>query len=106
MVHHHPSSNILIKMLDYQGCSTHGNNHNLLQENRVIDKPPFFFFLLINNVRILLIIERLPSRVHWGCTMGAQTTIFYKDRKYTSCISTNRKETLTTRGTKTFYEPV
>ena len=30
------------------------------------------FFFLINNVRILLIIERLPNRVHWGCTMGAQ----------------------------------
>ena len=26
----------------------------------------------INNVRILLIIKRLPNRVHWGCTMGAQ----------------------------------
>ena len=32
--------------------------------------PLFFFF--INNIRILLIIERLPNRVHWGCTMGAQ----------------------------------
>ena len=31
-----------------------------------------FFFLLINNIRILLIIEKLPSRVHWGCTMEAQ----------------------------------
>ena len=29
-----------------------------------------FFFLLINNIRILLIIEKLPSRVHWGCTIG------------------------------------
>ena len=29
-------------------------------------------FFLINNVRILLIIKRLPNRVHWGCTMGAQ----------------------------------
>ena len=29
-------------------------------------------FFLINNVRILLTIERLPNRVHWGCTMGAQ----------------------------------
>ena len=27
---------------------------------------------MINNVRILLIIERLPNRVYWGCTMGAQ----------------------------------
>ena len=26
----------------------------------------------INNVRILLIIKRLPNRVHWGCTMEAQ----------------------------------
>ena len=32
----------------------------------------FFFFFWINNIRILLIIERLLSRVHWGCTMGAQ----------------------------------
>ena len=32
----------------------------------------FFFFLLISNIRILLIIEKVPSRVHWGCTMGAQ----------------------------------
>ena len=31
-----------------------------------------FFFFWINNIRILLIIERLPSRVHWGCTMEAQ----------------------------------
>ena len=30
------------------------------------------FFFGINNVRILLKIERLPNRVHWGCTMGAQ----------------------------------
>ena len=30
------------------------------------------FFFLINNVRILLMIKRLPNRVHWGCTMGAQ----------------------------------
>ena len=29
-------------------------------------------FFLINNIRILLIIERLPNGVHWGCTMGAQ----------------------------------
>ena len=29
----------------------------------------FFFF---NNVKILLIIEKVPNRVHWGCTMGAQ----------------------------------
>lgn len=42
MVHHHPSYNILIKMLNYQDCSAHGNNHNLLQESRVADKPPFF----------------------------------------------------------------
>ena len=28
-----------------------------------------FFFL--NSVRMLLIIRKLPSRVHWGCTMGA-----------------------------------
>ena len=27
---------------------------------------------MINNVRILLIIERLPNQVYWGCTMGAQ----------------------------------
>ena len=26
----------------------------------------------MNNARILLIIERLTNRVHWGCTMGAQ----------------------------------
>ena len=32
----------------------------------------FFFFFLISNVRILLIIKKVPSRVHWGCTMGAQ----------------------------------
>ena len=30
------------------------------------------FFFLISNVRILLIIEKVPNRVHWGCTMGAQ----------------------------------
>ena len=29
-------------------------------------------FFLINNGRILLIIEKLPSRVHWRCTMGAK----------------------------------
>lgn len=26
------------------------------------------FFFFISNVRILLIIEKVPSRVHWGCT--------------------------------------
>ena len=36
------------------------------------------FFFLISNVRILLIIEKVPSRVHWGCTMGAQI----KKQKY------------------------
>ena len=35
-------------------------------------KSKYFFFLLISNIRILLIIEKVPSRVHWGCTMGAQ----------------------------------
>ena len=30
------------------------------------------FFFLINNVRILLIKEKVPNRVHWGCTMWAQ----------------------------------
>ena len=30
------------------------------------------FFFGINNISILLKIERLPNRVHWGCTMGAQ----------------------------------
>ena len=30
------------------------------------------FFFLISNVRILLKIEKVPSQVHWGCTMGAQ----------------------------------
>ena len=31
----------------------------------------FTFFFFINNIRMLLIIRKLPSRVHWGCTMGA-----------------------------------
>ena len=31
----------------------------------------FISFFLINNLRILLI-KKLPNRVHWGCTMGAQ----------------------------------
>ena len=26
------------------------------------------FFFWISNIRILLIIEKVPSRVHWGCT--------------------------------------
>ena len=29
-------------------------------------------FFFVSNIRILLIIEKVPSRVHWGCTMGAQ----------------------------------
>ena len=37
-----------------------------------ISIPPIPFFFLISNVRILLIIEKVSSRVHWGCTMGAQ----------------------------------
>ena len=45
--------------------------------NKITSNSFFFFFktkflFLINNVRILLIIERLPNRVHWGCAMGAQ----------------------------------
>ena len=31
-----------------------------------------FFFFWISSLRILLIIEKVPSPVHWGCTMGAQ----------------------------------
>ena len=30
------------------------------------------FFFWINNIRILLINEKVPNRVHWGCTIGAQ----------------------------------
>ena len=37
-----------------------------------MDVCHFFFFFWISNLRILLIIEKVPSPVHWGCTMGAQ----------------------------------
>ena len=45
----------------------------------------YIFFFLINNVRILLIIKRLPSRVHWGCTMG------HKSRNKRTTVKKNRK---------------
>ena len=32
----------------------------------------FYFYFFINNIRILLIKEKVPNRVHWGCTIGAQ----------------------------------
>ena len=45
-------------------------SHACLFKLSFLQHCPLFF--IINNIRILLIIERLPNRVHWGCTMGAQ----------------------------------
>ena len=41
-------------------------------EMKIIKLTQSDYFFFINNIRILLIIKRLPNRVHWGCTMGAQ----------------------------------
>ena len=35
-------------------------------------------FFLISNIKILLIINKVPNRVHWRCTMGAQI----RNRRY------------------------
>ena len=60
---HDDGRGIRIKDLAYnQSINRHVCNFN---------DVPYFFFFLINNVRILLIIEKLRNRVHWGCTMGA-----------------------------------
>ena len=45
-------------------------SHAYLFKLSFLQHCPLFF--LINNIRILLIIERLPNWVHGGCTMGAQ----------------------------------
>ena len=42
----------------------------LWDKSGLYDKYVPIFSFLISNVRILLIIEKVPSRVHWGCTMG------------------------------------
>ena len=44
----------------------------LWDKSGLYDKYVPTFSFLISNVRILLIIEKVPSRVRWGCTMGAQ----------------------------------
>ena len=31
-----------------------------------------YIFFLISNVKILLIIKKVPNLVNWGCIMGAQ----------------------------------
>ena len=50
-------------------------SHNIYKKNKRMDwivNDIQLIFFLKNNVRILLIIERMPNRVHWECTMGAQ----------------------------------
>ena len=45
--------------------------YDLRKDNNINVKKKIYFFF-INNVRRLLIIERLPNQVHQGCTMEAQ----------------------------------